>query len=117
MGPEYERPRVEVPEAWRFGTEEALDTADVAWWALFEDPVLDQLVVEALHANMDVRIAAARVEEFAARIGISRSAAFPQVGYGAEAGRQEISREIGAGKLGGDRISDFFNASLNVGWH
>ncbi len=116
VGPDYAPPEVEVPVDWRFATGETLGDVDVLWWRGFGDPVLDALVEEALRNNYDVRIAAGRVEEFAARVGITRSAAFPQITYDAAAGRSQISREIGAGAAGADRVSDFFNANLNVGW-
>jgi multidrug efflux system outer membrane protein len=116
VGPEYQRPEVVLPETFRFAVDGDVDALDVAWWSGFDDPVLDRLVAEALAENRDVRVAAARVEEFAARIGVSRSAAFPQVGYGGEAGRSRLSREIAPGSAGGDRTSDFFTANLNVGW-
>jgi len=63
-----------------------------------------------------VRIAASRVDEFAARIGITRSTAFPQVGYGAGASRSQSSNETPQGQLSRDRVSDLFDANLNVGW-
>jgi multidrug efflux system outer membrane protein len=114
--PEYDRPAVAQPDAFRFSTTDALGETDIEWWSLFEDQTLDDLIDEALRNNLDVRIAASRVDEFAARIGITRSAAFPQVTAGADAGRMQNSREIGVGKAGGERISDFFNANLNAGW-
>jgi len=117
VGPDYAPPETPAAGAWRTEVTGAPGAADRAWWSAFEDPALDALIEEAVRNNYDVRIAAARVEEFAARVGITRSAAFPQFGYGAEAGASQISREIGAGKAAGvDRVSDFFNANLNVGW-
>lgn len=116
VGPNYERPELaDVPE-FRFATTETLDTADVAWWLLFEDPALDALVSEALVNNYDVRIAASRVDEFAARIGVARSGAFPQISAGGNAGWNQISRETASGKLGGQRTSNFYDASLSAGW-
>ena len=44
--------------------------ADLAWWELFKDPVLQGLIQEALKNNYDVRIAAARVEEERALVGV-----------------------------------------------
>jgi multidrug efflux system outer membrane protein len=116
VGPEYERPVLPESEVFRFALEGALDAADVAWWRGFNDPALAALVDEALKRNPDVRLAAARVEEFAARIGITRSAAFPQVDADAGAGRTRRSEEIGLAAAGGERVSDFFEANLNVGW-
>ena len=116
VGPGYERPGVPEVEAFRFDAGEALDTADTAWWRGFNDPVLEGLIDEALRNNLDVRVATGRVEEFAARVGVTRSSAFPQVGYDASAGRTQSSREVGIGAAGGPRVSEFFEANLNVGW-
>ncbi len=117
VGPDYVTPDVESPTGWRIDYDEAAGLANAAWWKQFDDPVLDDLVHTALQNNKDVRIAAARVEEFAARLGITRSDAFPQVGYGASAAREQASRETAGGVPSGmDRTNDMFSATLNVGW-
>ncbi len=116
VGPAYERPEVALPEEFRFDAGGAADAADLAWWGAFGDPVLEDLVAEAMLGNRDVRLAAARVEEFAARLGIARAAAFPQVDAGGQAQRGRRSLEVAPGAAGGDRTSDFFAATLNVGW-
>ena len=64
MGPKYKRPTVQPPD--KFYTETAPQSnsvADLPWWELFKDPVLQGLIHEALKNNYDVAIAAARVEE------------------------------------------------------
>ncbi|MER2516863.1 efflux transporter outer membrane subunit [Candidatus Accumulibacter phosphatis] len=88
IGPDYLRPQVETPPAWRLDTQTANELANTAWWKQFDDPVLDDLVSTALHNNHDLLIATARIEEFAGRYGISRAELFPQVGAGYEASRQ-----------------------------
>ena len=115
VGPDYEKPLVETPETWRFTGAEASDVVNTRWWTQFEDPVLDELIDEALTANLDVRTAAARVEQFAARLDITRSDFFPQVGYGVSGDRQGISDNNAAG-LGIDSISTNYQATINVGW-
>jgi multidrug efflux system outer membrane protein len=57
--------------------------ADTPWWEIFKDPVLQDLIREALKNNYDVAIAAARVEEARAQAGVAKSGYFPQIGYGA----------------------------------
>ncbi|MCP4045732.1 MAG: efflux transporter outer membrane subunit [Gammaproteobacteria bacterium] len=115
IGPDYEKPLVETPETWRFTDAEASEVVNTRWWTQFEDPVLDKLIDEALTANLDVRIAAARVEQFAARLNITRSDFYPQVGYGVSGDRQGIS-DNKAGDLGIDSISGNYQATINVGW-
>lgn len=115
VGPDYEKPAIETPQKWRFTDAEASDLVNTAWWTQFEDPVLDQLIDEALRANLDVRNAAARVEQFAARLDISRSEFFPQVGYGVSGDRQGIS-DNNAAALGIESVTTNYQATLNLGW-
>ena len=73
QGPNYEKPAVEVPSAYRFGDQAYMLQAgdgQYAWWNSFGDPVLDGLVRECLANNRDLRIATARVDEFAAHLRV-----------------------------------------------
>src|SRR4029077_8662762 len=82
VGPKYKRPIVQPPAT--FYTEDQarqISTADLAWWQLFKDPVLQGLIREALEKNYDLQLAVARVDEERALVGVSRSQYFPQVGY------------------------------------
>jgi len=91
VGPNYVRPTVDTPTAWRVSDQAAKELANTEWWQQFNDPVLNALVVEALRENKDLLIATARIEEYAGRYGITRSQLFPQVGLGADASRQRGS--------------------------
>ena len=115
VGPDYEKPEIDTPQVWRFTDAEASDVVNIQWWNQFEDPVLTELIDEALRANLDVRTAAARVEQFAARLNITRSDFFPQVGYGVSGDRQGISDNRAAG-LGIDSITTSYEATINIGW-
>ena len=64
------------------------ETANTEWWKQFDDPVLDQLIAEALANNKNVQIAAANVEQAAGVLTQTRSQFFPQVNYNASATRQ-----------------------------
>jgi outer membrane protein, multidrug efflux system len=91
VGPDYRRPAVDVPSAWRISTEEAAQVSDIAWWDRFGDPVLSGLVRTALENNLDLRIAVANVDQAFAQYGITRSALFPELDAGASAARQGLS--------------------------
>jgi multidrug efflux system outer membrane protein len=95
MGPNYKRPAIDTPQTWRFEDREAKDVANTAWWEQFGDPVLNELIQSALGENKDIKIAAARVEQFAGLYGTTRAALFPQIGAGATAGRQRASERTG----------------------
>lgn len=81
VGPNYKRPEMQSPSAYRFvqEPEQAQSLADLPWWEVFDDVALQNLVWEAVSNNLDVRIAAARVEEARARAGIAKSFLYPQV--------------------------------------
>jgi multidrug efflux system outer membrane protein len=79
VGPPYQRPDVEVPPQYFRSTDAApASFADIAWWKAFDDPVLAALVREALRDNLDLRIAAAQIEEARAQVAAARSPIFPQ---------------------------------------
>ncbi len=102
VGPNYQRPQVDTPQSWRFEDKEAKDVANTAWWQQFDDPVLNDLIHIALQENKDVKIAAARVEQFIGLYGTTRAALFPQIGAGASAGRQRTSENTGPSPTLGD---------------
>jgi multidrug efflux system outer membrane protein len=81
VGPNYMRPEMPTPPQFRFVEEpaQAATLADAPWFEVFDDSELQALIREAIAANLDLRAAAARVEEARARAGISRSYLYPQV--------------------------------------
>lgn len=117
MGPDYKRPAINTPEAWRVEEKEAADLVNREWWKQFADPVLDELIEVSLKENNDLRIAAARVEEFVGRYWVGRSGLFPQIYGGGSAGRQRLT-ERGASTVPEttDNPSDFYQAGLSGSW-
>ena len=93
VGPNYVRPTVETPPGWRIEYPKAADVANLKWWEQFGDPVLNQLVETALRDNRDLRIAAARVDQFIGALTATGSQLYPQIGYGADASRARASTE------------------------
>jgi len=97
VGPRYKRPAVDVPAAHRgieqenAGKNDTASLADQKWWELFQDQQLQQLVRTALEQNYDVRIAATRILEAQALLGITRSNQFPQLNAGAAAVTQRVA--------------------------
>src|SRR5436853_5589570 len=89
VGPNYKKPAVSVPTAYRGLTpEEAAKTAsasigDQKWWDIFQDEQLRSLLRTALQQNYDVRIAGARILQAQAQLGITRADQFPSVSAGA----------------------------------
>lgn len=117
IGPDYKRPAVDPPAAWRFEEKEARDVANTAWWEQFNDPVLTGLIETALKENKDIKIASARVEQFFGFYQTTRGNQFPEVGVGATAGMQRISR-LGPPPIGSntDDTDDFYQMFGSGSW-
>jgi outer membrane protein, multidrug efflux system len=111
VGPNYKRPTVNVPTDYR-GVIPA-QPATVAslgnekWWDVYQDPVLTQLIHTALQQNYDVRIAATRVLQAQAQLGIVRANQFPSASVGADIFSQQNAKvsnlfpayQVNAGQL------------------
>jgi multidrug efflux system outer membrane protein len=104
MGPDYRRPEVDVPAAWRLEEAEAREISNIAWWDEFQDPALSDLVRTALANNKDLKLATANIDAAVAQYGIVRSAQFPQVNAGASAARERGSTnaQLASGKIVND---------------
>lgn len=94
MGPNYERPKIEMPEAFRAAAGRELESiANLRWWELLQDPQLQKLIRIALRENKDLKKAAAAVEEFQARSMIAAIDFAPQLNGTANAPTfQRLSR-------------------------
>ncbi len=82
MGPNYQRPKVELPGGFRGAPTSAGMTtsiADTKWQNLFHDQTLNQMIESALAHNFDLQIAAQRVEEARFQLGITRANQYPFV--------------------------------------
>src|SRR5215510_15852146 len=89
VGPNYRRPVVATPPTFRFAeSQQAASFADLPWWQVFEDPVLQALIRDAIANNLDLRAAAARVERFRGEARVAKSYLYPQVNGAAGATAQ-----------------------------
>jgi multidrug efflux system outer membrane protein len=92
VGPNYKRPVVAVPPTYRGAVPDETAQTDTAtlgdqkWRDIFQDEQLRALIRIALQQNYDVRIAASRVLEANAQLGITRADQFPTLSAGAGIG-------------------------------
>jgi len=99
VGPNYKRPSVDVPGAYRAASpQEATPSApesslgDLKWWEVFQDKQLQDLIHAALQQNYDVRIAATRILQAQAQVGITRADQLPTINAGAQTNDQRSAR-------------------------
>jgi multidrug efflux system outer membrane protein len=88
--------------------------ADTSWWEGFGDTVLTALVETTLQSNADVRIAAARVEQYMGLYGVAKSDFFPKINAGAGATRGQI-RLTPSGEEARPTINQF-DVTVSAAW-
>lgn len=124
VGPNYKRPAVPTPPEYR-GVEDAKTTGsavqaipssavqpipigDQKWWEIFADPQLQELIRKGLKQNFDVRVAAERIVEARAQLGITRADQFPALdGTGGFTSQRAAQASLG--------ISGFSPEATNTG--
>ncbi|WP_316151662.1 efflux transporter outer membrane subunit [Cupriavidus sp. BIC8F] len=116
IGPNYQRPQTPDPAQYRVDTGVLSIAADSAWWDSFGDPVLNGLVETALHDSYDVRIAAARIDEFRGQLMVARSGFFPQVNLSASAARQRLGTFNGTPFASLDGPRNSYQLLANASW-
>jgi multidrug efflux system outer membrane protein len=113
----YEKPAPEVPESWKSSGEgNQASMAGERWWTLFNDPVLDKLVDEALERNHDVEAAAARILEAEAVLGVTEADRYPIVTAGGEGSRTGSSRATAMQQPGMPRVQNNVRVTLNASY-
>ena len=118
VGPNYKRPAVAVPDRYRGLTAEEAAKAEAAslgnekWWVVFQDPQLQELIRTALEQNYDVQIAAARILQAQAVLGITRADQLPSVSGTAAADNTRIPQS----KLSPPVYTSTNHLSLSMFW-
>ena len=79
LGPDFVPPTVETPVEYRFDADKAAVDVNLKWWELFDDPLLNELVITALENNRDVKIAVSRIEEARATLGFTKADQYPRI--------------------------------------
>ncbi len=117
-GPDYERPELDVPENYIQPVQQGESFANTPWWELFQDEQLQELIRIALEENQDLGIAAARVEEFRAVLGVTRADQYPSVDITASGAQTEGSDNVFPGSVpgfGDDKVENY-RLSADVFW-
>jgi multidrug efflux system outer membrane protein len=119
-GRDYTRPVIETPASYRAAATEAsaASLADLRWFELFRDDTLTALVTTALEQNFELQIAAERILQARAVLGITGSERLPTVGAAADVVSTRASRRGALGELpdGADRDSTYTQAGFSLGW-
>jgi len=113
-GPNYEQPVVPVPASYRApdDIDESSSIADLPWWELFEDPVLQELIEIALAQNKDLLLAITRIEAARGSMRTSRAGLYPTLDAGAGIG---VEKDSNSSDVTGDfAVLGFLNWELDL---
>jgi outer membrane protein, multidrug efflux system len=82
VGPNYKRPAVATPSQYRglapdLGDQSGAPFAEMKWQSVFQDKTLQELIKEALTNSYNIRIAATRIVQAEASLGVARSNQLP----------------------------------------
>ncbi|PIU52750.1 MAG: RND transporter [Deltaproteobacteria bacterium CG07_land_8_20_14_0_80_60_11] len=127
VGPDYHPPETKVPTTWDgqnavTPAQPSKTTIDpvtlVEWWNGFNDPTLSSLVEMAVRANLDVRLAEARIRQARAARGVAGAPLWPQADASALYQRSQGSSEvIGGGAIAtAGALKNLWQAGLDASW-
>jgi multidrug efflux system outer membrane protein len=125
VGPDYRPPAMKLPARWDGNDQQAKqaenhdDKTDLAaWWQSFDDPILNQLVAQALSSNLDEKIALARIREERAYVVISRAGLFPSIDTSGSYTRQRYSANTPFGFFPQllPRDENIYEAGFDASW-
>ncbi len=118
VGPDHVSPKMDIPTVWsRIEITDRLVTHDAPcedlarWWTRLNDPLLSELVDDALRASPDIRTAQARLREARARRSTAAAQLFPSVSASGTATRSESSEETGGGA-----VRELYSTGFDASW-
>jgi multidrug efflux system outer membrane protein len=127
VGPDYKRPAVGVPGSYRQAlapdiapASQTPSIADEQWTVVFQDAVLQRLIQDALDNNLDLRIAAKRVLEAQAQVGIAHSQQLPSISGGGSYSALQIPSPLAGTNGHGTPANSLFRGggpSASAAWN
>jgi len=119
LGPNYQRPAVDTPPAFRSADAEPASVdgtslADLPWWQVFQDTALKDLIEQSLVNSYDIRIVATRVEQARYAVGVTRADLLPQVSYTGNAQRGRVFNPIGNENVTGNQFLGAFQMAWEL---
>ncbi len=122
VGPDYEKPEFEqqIPDAWKSAAADEIEGVGSpleTWWTTLNDPKLSELIHEARLNNLSLQIAAARVQEARAQLGIAAGRYYPDVIADGSFSRNQPSENSAlVVPPGGLEEFDVYSLGVGFGW-
>ncbi|MGZ8159850.1 MAG: TolC family protein, partial [Methylobacter sp.] len=125
VGPDYEPPKIPVPQQWS-ETTAATGVQPDKWWKTFNDPVLDKLISDAIVSNLDLKLALERVKDARALRSATIAAGLPSLDAKSNASRrfnntsspasQTGTSSVGGGFGVGNQLINIFQMGFDAQW-
>jgi len=119
VGPDYVPPETRMPGFWyqqaTGGLAEGEDELQT-WWTSFNDPMLDDLIRRAAEGNVDLKVAAARMQEAYALRGLAAGEFYPDVKAAGAIQRDRVSEGVSPIMAGRGRTDNFYRVGASAGW-
>lgn len=117
VGPNYVAPAIPLSAGWQqaaryndvFSSERPSNLAD--WWQQLNDPILSDLINQALLASPDLKSAQAKLRESRARLGVAGAGLSPTVTGSGKASRSKSSEQSGIGT-----VRELYSAGFDASW-
>jgi len=120
VGPDFVKPKASVLDQWQEADGAALARKPaewIQWWEIFQDPVLNQLIVAAYQNNYDLKIAGLRVAEARAQLGIAVGNLYPQKQQANGGATYNSASKNAAGTAAGDLLRYWeYDVGASVSW-
>lgn len=123
VGPDYHRPDAPLPERYQAQSQRSAPrpASFAVWWEGFDDPLLSQLLSDALAQNLDLAQATARMAQSRAGLGAATAALLPSGSINGQAARAYQSAETPLGQVLSatpdyNRYGNSYEADLNASW-
>ena len=116
VGPDYQKPDMPMPDAWKSGEGSAQAAIEQEWWKNFNDPVLSQLIGKALEGNYDLKIAEARIAQSRAARASAFATLLPSGNIKGSATREANQLAFPGNIPGLTNPFDIFQAGFDASW-
>ncbi len=119
VGPDYVAPHAATPASWHADLQDGLNATATdpqvlaQWWQTLHDPVLTQLITQAVAGNRDLAVARANILAARASRGVAAAAFYPSLDANASATRSHNNAQIGTGSVGARNL---YSADLDAQW-
>ena len=117
VGPDYKKPKSEMPDQWELAHDPALKPSDAdirQWWTVFDDPLLTRLINEAAKNNYDIKVVLAKIQEYRAQIGVARGGLLPALDGSGSVVNQRASEN--ATTVGGGVTDSLWTGGFDASW-